>query len=154
MKQKIYIDTSVVGGYFDEEFREATVKLFKRLENDEITFVVSDLLDLELLNAPQDVKEHLLQYSADKFERVELTEEAIQLADAYIRGNVVGKSSLEDCRHIALATINKVDVLASWNFKHIVNLNRIKGYNSVNLRLGYSIIEIRSPQDLINYGDD
>ena len=103
-----------------------------------------DPLDLELLNAPAYVKEHLLQYSADKFERVELTEEAIQLADAYINEKVVGKSSLEDCRHIALATINKVDVLASWNFRHIVNLDRIKGYNSVNLRLGYSIIEIKN----------
>ena len=154
MKQRIYIDTSVVGGYYDEEFKEETIKLFERLENNEITFVVSDLLDLELLNAPPNVKEHLLQYPADKFERVDLTEEAIQLADAYISERVVGKSSLEDCRHIALATINKVDVLASWNFKHIVNLNRIKGYNSVSLRLGYSIIEIRSPKDLINYGDD
>ncbi len=154
MKQRIYIDTSVVGGYFDEEFKEATIKLFERLDNNEITFIVSDLLDLELLNAPPLVKEHLLKYTADKFERVELTQDAIQLADAYIEAKVVGKTSLEDCRHIALATINKVDVLASWNFKHIVNLDRIKGYNSVNLRLGYSIIEIRSPKDLVKYGDD
>jgi hypothetical protein len=64
------------------------------------------------------------------------------------------KTSLEDCRHIAMATIHKVDVLASWNFKHIVNLDRIKGYNSLNLRLGYSMIEIRSPKDLVNYGND
>lgn len=154
MKQRIYIDTSVVGGYFDEEFKEATIKLFERLENNEIIFVVSELLDLELIDAPQQVQEHLLKYSADKFQRVELTEEAIQLADAYIKGRVVGKTSLEDCRHIALATIHKVDVLASWNFKHIVNLDRIKGYNSVNLRLGYSIIEIRSPKDLVKYGDE
>ena len=154
MKQRIYIDTSVVGGYFDEEFKEATIKLFERLDNNEITFIVSDLLDLELLNAPPLVKEHLLKYTADKFERVELTQDAIQLADAYIEAKVVGKTTLEDCRHIALATINKVDVLASWNFKHIVNLDRIKGYNSVNLRLGYSIIEIRSPKDLVKYGDD
>lgn len=63
----------------------------------------------------------------------------------------MGKTSLEDCRHIALATIYKVDVLASCNFKHIVNLDRIKGYNSVNLRMGYSMIEIRSPKDLVNY---
>jgi predicted nucleic acid-binding protein len=154
MKQRIYIDTSVVGGFFDEEFKEATIKLFKRLENNEIIFVVSDLLDLELINAPQLVKEHLLKYSADKFQRVELTEEAIKLAGAYINEKVVGKTSLEDCRHIAIATIHKVDVLASWNFKHIVNLDRIKGYNSVNLRLGYSMIEIRSPKDLVNYGND
>ena len=154
MKQRIYIDTSVVGGYFDEEFKEATMKLFERLDNNEIIFVVSDLLDLELINAPQHVKEHLLIYSADKFQRVELTEEAIKLADTYIVEKVVGITSLEDCRHFALATIHKVDVLASWNFKHIVNLDRIKGYNSVNLRLGYSMIEIRSPKDLVNYEND
>jgi predicted nucleic acid-binding protein len=154
MIQRIYLDTSVVGGYFDEEFKEATIKLFERLDNNEIIFVVSDLLDLELINALQHVKEHLLKYSADKFQRVELNEKAIKLADTYINEKVVGKTSLEDCRHIAMATIHKVDVLASWNFKHIVNLDRIKGYNSVNLRLGYSMIEIRSPKDLVNYGND
>lgn len=154
MKQRIYIDTSVVGGYFDEEFKEATTMLFDRLDNNEIIFVVSDLLDLELLNAPQHVRQLLHNYSSGKFQRVELTEEAIKLADTYISEKVVGKTSLEDCRHIALATIHKVDVLASWNFKHIVNLDRIKGYNSVNMRLGYSIIEIRSPKDLVNYGND
>jgi len=154
MKQRIYIDTSVVGGYFDEEFKEATALLFKRLEDREILFVVSDLLDLELINAPQKVRELLHNYSVDKFVRVELTEEAVKLSDTYISEKVVGKTSLEDCRHIAIATINKVDVLASWNFKHIVNLDRIKGYNSVNLRLGYQMIEIRSPKDLVKYGND
>ena len=80
-----------------------------------------------------------------------LTQEAIELANSYIAEKVIGKTSLEDCRHIALATIYKVDVLASWNFKHIVNLDRIKGYNSVNYKLGYQMIEIRSPKDLIHY---
>ena len=154
MKQKIYIDTSVVGGYFDEEFKEATTKLFDRLDNNEIIFVVSDLLDLELLNSPQQVRQLLHNYPSDKFQRIELTEEAVKLADTYISEKVVGKTSLEDCRHIALATIHKLDVLASWNFKHIVNLDKIKGYNSVNMRLGYSIIEIRCPKDLVNYGND
>ena len=153
MKPRIYIDTSVVGGYFDEEFSEPTKKLFERLENKEIIFVISDLLELELIGAPQNVRELLYNYSADKFERINLTEDAIQLADTYITEKVIGKTSLEDCRHIALATINKVDVLASWNFKHIVNLDRIKGYNSVNYRFGYPMIEIRSPKDLVNYGD-
>jgi hypothetical protein len=143
-----------VGGYFDEEFKEATIKLFERLIQDEVIFVVSDLLDLELINAPTQVRLLLHSYPADKFQRIELTEEAIKLADTYINEKVVGKTSLEDCRHIALATIHKVDVLASWNFKHIVNLDRIKGYNSVNMRLGYSLIEIRSPKDLVNYGND
>ena len=116
--------------------------------------MVSYLLDLELLNAPQQVREHLLKYSADKFQRVELTEVVIKLAETYIDEKVVGRTSLEDCRHIAMAIIHKVDVLASWNFKNIVNLDKINGYNSVNLRLGYSMIEIRSPKDLVNYGND
>ncbi len=153
MKQRIYIDTSVVGGYFDEEFSETTQGLFKRFENGDIIFVVSDLLDLELTAAPKNVRDLLYRYNSDKFERIHLTNEAIKLADTYISEKVVGKSSIEDCRHIALATIHRVDVLASWNFKHIVNLDRIKGYNSVNYRLGYPMIEIRSPKDLLHYED-
>ena len=105
------------------------------------------------MGAPQHVRDFLPTFPLDWFERIALTEDAINLADSYIAENVVGKTSIEDCRHIALATINKVDVLASWNFKHIVNLNRIKGYNSVNLKLGYSILEIRSPKELVTYGD-
>ena len=154
MKQRIYIDTSVLGGYFDEEFKKAKRSFFERFENNELIFVVSDLLDVELIRAPKNVKELLHNYSADKFERIELTEDAIKLANTYIEEKVVGKTSLEDCRHIAMATISKVDVLVSWNFKHIVNLERIKGYNSVNLRLGYQMIEIRSPKDLINYENE
>ena len=154
MKQRIYIDTSVVGGYFDDEFKEATNGLFLRLERKEILFVVSDLLDLELLDAPKKVRELLHKFPTSSFERVSLTKESIKLADHYISEKVVGKTNLEDCRHIALATINKVDVVASWNFKHIVNLDRINGYNSVNLRFGFSMIEIRSPKDLIKYENE
>jgi predicted nucleic acid-binding protein len=153
MRQRIYIDTSVVGGFFDEEFKEVTQRLFKRLEDNEVKFVISDLLELELIQAPNHVNELLLKYPNDRFERIELTEEIMNLADRYIAEKVVGKTSLEDCRHIALATVNRVDVLASWNFKHIVNLDRIKGYNSVNLKLGYPTIEIRTPQELVSYGD-
>jgi predicted nucleic acid-binding protein len=153
MKPRIYIDTSVVGGYFDEEFKEVTQALFARFEKGELIFVVSDLLEVELIDAPKHVRALLGNYSADKFERVDSTEESVILADTYIKEKVVGRSSLEDCRHIALATIHRVDVLASWNFKHIVNLDRIKGYNSVNLRLGYQLLEIRSPKELINYGE-
>jgi len=108
---------------------------------------------LELTNAPQRVRELLSAYADAEFEYVSITEEIISLADNYIEEKVVGKTSLEDCRHIAMATIYRADVLASWNFKHIVNLDRIKGYNSVNLRKGYQILEIRSPKDLINYGE-
>ena len=81
-------------------------------------------------------------------EKVELTREARKLADIYINEKVVSKSSLVDCQHIAIATLAHVDVLASWNFKHIVNLERIRGYNSINLRYGYSLLEIRTPKEI------
>jgi hypothetical protein len=100
------------------------------------------------------VRELLSKYSDDCFEHILLTQEAIELADCYIDEKVVGKTCVEDCRHIALATINKVDVPASWNFKHIVNLSRIKGYNSVNMKMGYITLEIRNPKELIEYGND
>ena len=81
-------------------------------------------------------------------EKIKLNNESIKLANLYIKENVVTKKSIVDARHIALASINKVDVLVSWNFKHIVNYDRIRLYNSVNLKYGYSIIDIRNPRDL------
>ena len=84
---------------------------------------------------------------------VELTQESFDLANQYIMEKVVGKTSNDNCVHIALATINRADVLISWNFKHIVNLERIHGYNSVNLKLGYPTLEIRSPKEMIDYED-
>ncbi len=145
---RIYIDTSVIGGFFDEEFKESTKELFKKVDNGKITLVISELLEAELLRAPVHVRNHLNKY-LNHVEKVELTKEAIELADRYIGEHVVGKTSRADCQHIALATLNKVDVLVSWNFKHIVNLKRIKGYNLVNLTMGYSTLEIRTPKEII-----
>jgi len=151
-KQRIYIDTSIVGGFFDIEFEKETKMLFERLENKDVIFVVSEVLTDELIDAPEWVRTLLDNYSDDSFEKVPLTDEARELADKYIAENVVGKTSLDDCRHIALATIHNVNVLASWNFKHIVNLARIIGYNAVNLKNGYKPIEIRNPKELVDYG--
>ena len=146
---RIYVDTSVVGGFYDKEFEEATKVLFKKVEKGEIILVVSELLDAELLRAPKHVRNHLDKYSKKQIQRVELTEEAKILADRYIAEQVVGATSKADCQHIAIATINKVDVLVSWNFKHIVNLKRIRGYNAVNLKLNYTMLEIRTPREIL-----
>lgn len=72
------------------------------------------------------------------------------LANHYLDENVVSDKYLIDAQHIAIATVNKVDVVVSWNFQHIVNLNKIRSYNGVNLKYGYSLIEIRSPRELIH----
>ena len=147
---RIYIDTSVVGGYYDKEFADATIRLFKKVERGEIVLVVSNLLEAELLRAPVQVRNHRDNYAPKQIERVTLTKEATDLADHYIGEQVVGKTSRADCQHIAIATLNKVDILVSWNFKHIVNLKRIGGYNSVNLKQGYMMLEIRTPKEIID----
>lgn len=146
---RIYIDTSVVGGFYDKEFDEATREFFKKVEKGEIILVVSELLQAELLRAPEHVGNHLNKYSKKQIQKVELTEEAKNLADRYVAEQVVGATSKADCQHIAIATINKVDVLVSWNFKHIVNLKRIRGYNSVNLKNNYTMLEIRTPKEIL-----
>ena len=117
----------------------------------DIICVYSDLSEFELENAPDKIKTHFLNLDKKTTEFVEITEEANQLAEEYIREKVVGETSIDDCRHIACATINTVDYLVSWNFRHIVNVFRIRGYNAVNLKLGYAQIDIRSPKDIINY---
>jgi predicted nucleic acid-binding protein len=150
-KQRIYLDTSVFGGYFDEEFKEFTIPLFDRILNGDFVILVSTLLNEELEFAPKFVKELFLKMDNEFTEFLEDNSEAIDLATQYIDEKVVGATSYSDCLHIALATLHQADLLVSWNFKHIVNVERIRGYNSVNIKNGYKQLDIRSPRELINY---
>jgi len=154
MKQRIYIDTSVVGGFYDIEFMEYTRPFFEKIKRGEIIIMYSNLLEKELQNAPERVKQVIKELPVENIEYIEISDESIDLAQKYIDENVVGKTSFEDCLHIALATLNRADILISWNFKHIVNMTRIRGYNSVNLKFGYPQIDIRSPRELIDYEDN
>jgi hypothetical protein len=147
------MDTSIFGGYFDPEFAEFTIPLFERVRKGEVQIIYSALTEQELMPSPEWVKQLVRDLPAAQIDFIDIADEAITLASEYIAWNVVGKTSYEDCLHIALATIHKADYLASWNFRHIVNTTRIQGYNSVNLRLGYTILQIRSPRDLMKYED-
>ncbi len=151
MTKRVYIDTSVVGGQFDKEFSADTIPFFEAVTNGQIIIIVSDLLEAELLRAPQHVRDFLPTLPVQQIENLRLTQDATNLADQYILGKVVGQTSRADCQHIAMATLAKVDVLVSWNFKHIVNLDKIRGYNGINFQLGYNMIEIRTPKEIINY---
>ncbi len=153
MKQKIYIDTSVFGGYFDEEFSNQTIPLFERIKNEEFILLYSSVTQGELENAPNYVKELVNTLKVNYTEYIDLSEDAIDLANEYISGKVVGLTSYADCLHIALATINRADYLVSWNFKHIVNIQRIIGYNAINIKNGYKQLEIRSPREFQKYED-
>ncbi len=149
--QRIYLDTSVIGGYYDTEFEEDTRILFEKIKLGQFHVVLSDITEGELQEAPEMIRNLFIELSAGSATKIELTEEAVQLADTYLAEKVVGKTSRVDCFHIALATIQRVDILVSWNFKHIVNVQRIRGYNSVNMKLGYPTIDIRSPKEIIYY---
>jgi hypothetical protein len=149
--ERIYLDTSVFGGYFDPEFELWTKLLIDKFIKGEIKLLFSQLTEIELNGAPQYVKDLVSQIPDDHIEFLAITNEANQLADQYVKENVVGKTSLEDCRHIAIATLNNADILASWNFKHIVNVSRIRGFNAVNYKLGHKILEIRTPREILNY---
>ena len=154
MKQRLYVDTSVFGGNFDIEFAEFTIPLFERIRNGEFIILFSTVTQDELENAPFNVRELVNNLKKETSEFLETTDEIIDLAAEYISEKVVGRTSYADCLHIALATINKADYLISWNFKHIVNVDRIRGYNSINIKNGYKQLEIRSPRDFIKYDDN
>ena len=151
-RPRIYVDTSVIGGCLDDEFKVYSGQLFEEFISGKKRIVISDIVLFELEGAPENVKEVLNRVPDGSIEYVFLNEESITLADTYLKEGVIAENSLSDARHIAIATIERVDVLVSWNFKHIVNLNRIHLLNSVNLKLGYPILEIRSPLEVIYEG--
>ena len=150
MKLRIYTDTSVLGGCEDEEFAEHSVRLLESFVRGERVLVLSSLTLQELATAPAEVRSRLATVPEEHVELVQLDAEARELAEDYIEAAVLTANMRADAQHMAIATIGRVDVLVSWNFKHIVNLQRIHGYNSVNLRKGYPMIEIRTPREVLS----
>ncbi len=151
MKQRFYIDTSVFGGVFDVEFETETVLLFEKVKKGEIICVYSQITESELSKAPEKVQDFFKELTEEQKEKVDITPQILELAETYVKEKVVGETSFDDCVHIATATVYKVDLLVSWNFKHIVNVYRIRGYNSVNLKLGYGTLNIHSPKEIVGY---
>ena len=154
MTQRFYFDTSVFGGLYDVEFEKETTILFEKVTLGQVICVYSNLTESELSKAPQHIQDFFQNLKQECKELIRVTPESLRLAQTYVDENVVGQTSLDDCIHIATATLSKVDILVSWNFKHIVNVYRIRGYNSVNLRLGYSTIDIRSPKEIVGNEND
>ena len=149
---RVYIDTSVVGGCFDAKFRDASLRLFERFRTGQMIAVVSDLTVSELDRAPSAVRSILEGIPLAYREEARVTSEAAMLASRYIDAGVIGRAMLGDAEHIATATIYRVDALVSWNFKHIVNVRRIHGYNRVNALAGHPFVWIRTPAEVISDG--
>jgi hypothetical protein len=150
VKFRIYTDTSVLGGCEDEEFADHSIQLMESFVRGERVLVLSSLTVQELAAAPAEVRSRLASVPEEHIETLQLGVEAQELAEAYMSAGVLPTKMRADAQHIAIATVARVDVLVSWNFKHIVNLQRIHGYNSVNLRRGYPMIEIRTPREVLS----
>ena len=148
MKLRIYTDTSVLGGCEDDGFREPSRQLMEGFARGELILVLSELTRRELECAPPSIREVITPIPLSSIEPVALSREAEDLASEYVSEGVVEPGMRADALHIGLASVARVDVLVSWNFKHIVNLRRIRGYNSVNLKRGYPQLEIRTPREI------
>jgi hypothetical protein len=151
---KVYTDTSVIGGCFDEEFKQWSNELIQEFVSGINFIMLSDLTIQELEFARNEVRNKINEIPKERIIYIGITDEAIHLAETYIIEGALTNKSYNDALHIALATLNNCDVLSSWNFKHIVNLDRIRLYNSINLRLGYRIIEIRTPREILKRFDN
>jgi hypothetical protein len=149
MVARIYVDTSVIGGCEDEEFRVHSRRLMDAFVRGDLKLVLSELTVRELAPAPEAVRAVLGTVPDANIEVVRLTPAAGELARRYLAEGILPANMLADAQHIAMATISQVDALVSWNFRHMVNLPRIHRYHEVNAKLGYPTIEIRSPREVL-----
>ena len=146
---RIYCDTSVFGGVYDDQFAEASRLFFELIRAGTIKLVVSPVVgrEIEHAHAPEAVKSTYLEMLAYA-EIVDITDEAIALQQAYIQEGIVSPKWEDDALHVAVATVHECSVIVSWNFKHIVNYRRIPLYNAVNTLKGYAEISIYSPLEV------
>lgn len=146
---RIYVDTSVVGGCLDEEFSGPSRALLGMAEHGEAILLLSTLLLAEIEQAPEEVRSLADALLRARSEMVTPSEESRYLRDCYLHANVVGATHAEDAHHVAMATVVRADMIVSWNFRHIVHYDKIRGFNAVNMREGYGPIAIYSPLEVV-----
>jgi len=150
-KTRIYVDTSVIGGCYDPEFQDWSRGLLSDFQAGTFLLFLSELTDAEIQDAPKNVQNIYTEFREYTDRVLELTPEAIELADAYLNHNILTQNFRNDARHIAIATIAGADLLVSWNFKHIVHFEKIQRFNAVNIEMGYKPILIYSPREVTTY---
>lgn len=149
-RQRIYADTSVYGGCFDEEFDSWSQLFFDQVRAGRFALVASAVVERELQGAPQPVSEFYRSLS-EFVELAALSDEALELRSAYLAAGIVGAASTDDALHVALASTTRCDLIVSWNFKHIVHAGKVPLYNAVNTLRGWPAIRIHSPPEVLHY---
>lgn len=147
-KIRVYVDTSVFGGIQDEEFREVSRRFFDRVHEGDFVVLLSTVTLRELEKSPEAIKAVWQGLPAERVEILPIGGDVQELAEAYVNAGVLAASSQNDALHVAAATAAGADLILSWNFKHIVNFSRIRGFNSVNISLGYRALTILSPLEV------
>ena len=150
----LYLDTSVIGGLFDDEWKDATKDLFSLAGLGVYHLVASVVTAKEVLGAPPQVQACFAEKFTDPAQIFELSPSAETLAQAYLAAGVVSPKYADDARHVAIATVNQVGLVVSWNFKHLANIKREAGFNAVNLLQGHPQIRILTPLEFINEDDE
>jgi len=150
--QSLYLDTSVIGGYFDAQFMADTRALWRLMEAGRFQFISSVLLDQEIARAPEPVKA-LMRTTFSPADLLPMTAEALDLAGHYLAQKVVPVNFTDDARHVAVCSVARLNYLVSWNFKHLANVRREAGFNAVNVLQGYPPVRIVPPTFLIHGHD-
>jgi predicted nucleic acid-binding protein len=145
----LYLDTSVIGGYYDAEFMADTRALWRLKEAGRFRFVSSVVVEREIAGAPERVRA-LMRASFAPADVLPMTAEALELAGHYLAQKVVPVDYTDDARHVAVCAVARIDYLVSWNFKHLANVRRESGFNAVNLLQGYRPVRIVAPTFLIH----
>jgi len=150
---RVYADTSVYGGVFDDEFARASRRFFDEVRAGRFRLVVSPLVRDELDDAPGPLRA-LLDSVRVGAEIVDVTQEAVRLQQAYLAASIVAARWETDALHVAIATVSGCPLIVSWNFRHIVSFERIPLYNGVNLSKGYGTVAIHTPQEVVVHEDE
>ena len=153
-KTRIYVDTSVIGGCCDPEFQEWSFGLLADFKAGIFSFLLSELTDAEIQDAPDEVKDIYGEFRKYTNEIIEFTSDAIELAEEYLKHEILTENFRNDARHIAIAVVASADLLVSWNFKHIVHFEKIQRFNAVNIEMGYKPLLIYSPREVTTYGSE
>jgi len=149
MKQlRVYADTSVFGGCFDAEFAAESKRFFDLVRAGQVKLLMSEVVVRELADAPQRVRELVSSLPAESIVQVSLAPDIIELRDAYLAAGILAPQSMDDATHVAAATVARADAIVSWNFKHIVRIDKMRAYNQVNLQAGFGLLAIVSPQEV------
>ncbi len=151
-KERLYFDTSVIGGYHDHEFDMDSKRVIEYARNGRIITLISEVVIKEIAKAPQHIQDVLFSIPSNFIEQIEITPEIIDLSEAYLSAKIISKKWTDDSIHVATATVARADAIVSWNFAHIVRLDKMRAYNQINLAQGYGILTIVTPKE-INYDE-